>query len=229
MRAIGFAPEETSDVLFTHFDQDHAREGWARVASTTGVRLRCAAPHRPAALARGYPAAWIETFDPRGRGFELGPIHVEPCVNPHDESGTVSFRLESEAGSLGFATDVGRVSTALVDLLRGVDLLAIESNYDRSMQLASSRPTFLKDRIMGGRGHLSNDECVEAVRAIAFPDEPGHVVLLHLSRDCNHPDAVRALWSRALPTLAPRLTLARHAAPTAVVRLRGGAVEGAAP
>ena len=137
----------------------------------------------------------------------------------------MSFRLETDAGSLGFATDIGRASDALVDLLRGVDLLAIESNYDRDMQLGSARPKFLKDRIMGGRGHLSNEECVEAVRAIAFPDEPSQVVLLHLSRDCNHPDAVRALWDRALPSLAPRVAFAHHARPTPVFQLRGGQLE----
>jgi len=229
MRALGFAPEETAEVLFTHFDHDHARDGWARVAATTGLRLRCAASHRRAALGRGYPEASIETFDPRAAGFDLGPIRVEPCVNPHDDGGTVSFRLETDAGSLGLATDVGRVSDALVELLRGVDILAIESNYDRDMQLASARPGFLKERIMGGRGHLSNEECVEAVRAMAFPDEPAQIVLLHLSRDCNHPDAVHALWRESVPTLAPRVTLAQHARPTPVFRMRGGALEECAP
>ena len=229
MRALGFAPEETAEVLFTHFDHDHARIGWARVALTTGLRLRCAASHRTAALERGYPTAWIETFDPRAGGFDLGPIRVEPCMNPHDEGGTVSFRLETDAGSLGFATDIGRVSDTLVDLLRGVDLLAIESNYDRDMQLESARPKFLKDRIMGGRGHLSNEECLEAVRTVAFPDEPSQIVLLHLSRDCNHPNVVRQLWSRALPALSPRLAFAHHVEPTPIFRLRGGTLEGAQP
>jgi phosphoribosyl 1,2-cyclic phosphodiesterase len=229
MRALGFAPEETAEVLFTHFDHDHARIGWARVALTTGLRLRCAASHRTAALERGYPTAWIETFDPRAGGFDLGPIRVEPCMNPHDEGGTVSFRLETDAGSLGFATDIGRVSDTLVDLLRGVDLLAIESNYDRDMQLESARPKFLKDRIMGGRGHLSNEECLEAVRAVAFPDEPSQIVLLHLSRDCNHPNVVRQLWSQALPALSPRLAFAHHVEPTPIFRLRGGTLEGAQP
>jgi phosphoribosyl 1,2-cyclic phosphodiesterase len=82
---------------------------------------------------------------------------------------------------------------------------------------------------MGGRGHLSNEECVGAVRAIAFPDEPAQIVLLHLSRDCNHPDAVHALWREALPTLAPRVAFAHHARPTPVFCMRGGALEGCAP
>lgn len=224
MSALGLDFDETNEVLFTHFDQDHAREGWARVASTTGLALRCARQHMPHALARGYPAQFIQAFESRGAGFDLGPVRVIPCENAHDDGGTVAFRLETPAGSVGYATDIGRVHAGLVETLRGVHLLAIESNYDRAMQLSSNRPAFLKQRIMGGKGHLSNEECVEAVRGIAWPDHPEHVVLLHLSRDCNAPEVVRGLWSRELPSLAPVLSIAAAGAPTPVIRMQVGRI-----
>ena len=219
LSALGFDPAETTDLLFTHFDHDHAKAGWARASMRDGVRLRCSDRHRPLALERGYPDVAIETFDARGDGFELGAIRVIPCENPHDDGGTVAFRLETPAGTLGFATDLGRASGALIESMRGVDILAIESNYDRAMQLSSDRPEFLKERIMGGKGHLSNEECIEAVRAIAWPREPEHVVLLHLSRDCNCPDLVRGLWRSALPALEPKLTIARPYEPVGPIRL----------
>jgi hypothetical protein len=50
------------------------------------------------------------------------------------------------------------------------------------------------------------------------------VVLLHLSRECNAPEVVRGLWSRELPSLAPRLSIAAASAPTAVIRMRVGKV-----
>ncbi len=208
LAALGLALEDTHEILFTHFDHDHAQAGWARVAMMSGLRLRCSQRHLNAALARGYPLGAIETFDPRSTGFDLGPVRVIPCENAHDDGGTVAFRFESRAGTLGFATDLGRAHSGLIDLLRGVHLLAIESNYDRAMQLASNRPTFLKDRIMGGRGHLSNDECIDVVRALMWPDSPAHVVLLHLSRECNCPSLVRELWLNDLPALASKLTIA---------------------
>lgn len=208
LAALGLALEDTNEILFTHFDHDHAQAGWARVAMMSGLQLRCSHRHLNAALARGYPLGAIETFDPRSTGFDLGPVRVIPCENAHDDGGTVAFRFESIAGTLGFATDLGRAHEGLINLLRGVHLLAIESNYDRAMQLASNRPTFLKDRIMGGRGHLSNDECIEVVRALMWPDSPEQVVLLHLSRECNCPHLVRQLWISDLPTLAPKLTIA---------------------
>lgn len=222
---LGIDLAETHEILFTHFDNDHAQAGWARVAMETGIRMRCSARHVRHALARGYPDMALEPFDARGAAFDLGPLRVHACENPHDDAGTVAFRFETPAGDLGFATDIGRANEPLLDAMRGVDILAIESNYDPEMQESSGRPRVLKDRIMGGKGHLSNAECVEAVRRIAWPDEPAHVVLLHLSRDCNDPALVRGLWERELPALAGRLTIAEPRTPTAPLRLRGGVRE----
>lgn len=219
---LGIDLAETNEILFTHFDNDHAQSGWARIAMETGLRMRCSTRHVRHALARGYPDVALEPFDPRGGAFELGPLRVHPCENPHDDAGTVAFRIETPAGDLGFATDIGRANEPLLDALRGVDILAIESNYDPEMQEASGRPRVLKDRIMGGKGHLSNGQCVEAVRTIAWPDEPAHVVLLHLSRDCNHPALVRRLWEQELPALAARLSIAEPREPLAPIRMRGG-------
>ncbi|MFM7133309.1 MAG: MBL fold metallo-hydrolase [Planctomycetota bacterium] len=209
MAALGFDFDETDEILFTHFDQDHAKEGWGRVGRTGAIAFRCARAHRSRAIARGYPAESIHDFDPDRGAFALGPVRVSPCVSPHDDGGTIAFRLETPAGTLGFATDLGRVSGELIAAMRGADILAIESNYDPRMQLESARPAMLKDRIMGGSGHLSNEECLDAVRAIAAHAEPAHVVLLHLSRECNCPDLVRSRWRAALPRLDPRLVIAR--------------------
>ncbi len=219
LRALGFEYEETSEILFTHFDHDHAKAGWGRAAMRDGIRLRCAQRHERAALERGYPSVCLETFDGGGEGFDLGAVRVIPCENPHDDGGTLSFRFETPAGSVGLATDLGRASDALIESLRGVDLLAIESNYDRAMQLTSPRPAFLKERIMGGKGHLSNDECLHAVRAITQPREPAAIVLLHLSRECNCPNLVRALWRDSVPHLEPRLTIAPPFEPIGPLRL----------
>jgi phosphoribosyl 1,2-cyclic phosphodiesterase len=103
----------------------------------------------------------------------------------------------------------------MIEALAGVDVLAIESNYCPRMQVASKRPEFLKKRIMGGAGHLSNEECLEAVGAIGPRRE---VVLLHLSRDCNAPDHAASLHAGA----GYRVTVARHDGPTAAIRVSAG-------
>ena len=88
-----------------------------------------------------------------------------------------------------------------------MDVLAIESNYCPVMQRDSDRPDFLKDRIMNGAGHLSNEECRGAVSAIAPKRE---VVLLHLSRQCNTPEQATRYHAGA----PYRVTVSAHDTPT---------------
>jgi phosphoribosyl 1,2-cyclic phosphodiesterase len=103
----------------------------------------------------------------------------------------------------------------LIEAFVGVHMLAIESNYDPQMQLSSARPEFLKSRIMGGRGHLSNAECFAAVARIfdlsqqRFGQLPSQLVLLHRSQECNCPDLLRRYFHRDA-RFADRLTLAHQ-------------------
>jgi len=99
-------------------------------------------------------------------------------------------------------------------------VLAIESNYDREMQRAADRPAMLKRRITGGRGHLSNDQAKAAIHAILDRSvrPPSHLVLLHLSRQCNCPRLVRRLYADH-PALADRLCVTSQHARTDWLRL----------
>ena len=73
----------------------------------------------------------------------------------------------------------------LLDHFADVDVLAFESNYDRSMQ-RKRPPEFLKQRIMNGAGHLSNEQSLHAVRRIAAQSDLDAVMLLHLSGSAMH-------------------------------------------
>jgi phosphoribosyl 1,2-cyclic phosphodiesterase len=150
--------------------------------------------------------------------FELAPgLCIRPLLQSHDEMGVAAFRIEvgSPRHALGFATDLGRASEELVRHLSGVDVLAIESNYCPRMQLESPRPEFLKRRIMGGAGHLSNRECAEAARLI---NPARHVVLLHLSTQCNTPTLAAAEHQDR----RYGLTLSRPDAPTPWITIASG-------
>jgi hypothetical protein len=163
----------------------------------------------------------VQPFD--GAPFEIDDgVWIRPLLMSHDEQGVTTLRFDMpglNAGILGFCTDLGHVTADLVDHLRadhgggdGVDVLAMESNYCPRMQLASDRPWFLKNRIMGGSGHLSNQQALEAVRAVS-PRE--HVVLLHLSRQCNDPALVADLHAGS----DYALTIANQFTPTRWIRL----------
>lgn len=185
-------------VLLTHLDSDHCHPGWyatpagrpgglARLPASACLHL-CARQHGPAVV-MGLPGDRLAPFD--GEFPLAGRLTVTPEPVRHDRMGSTAFRVADldHNLSLGFATDVGRVTPGLVSRLAGVSVLAIESNYCPDLQAASDRPEFLKHRIMGGWGHLSNGEALHAVRRIA---PRHHVVLLHLSRQCNRPDLAAA-------------------------------------
>lgn len=183
---LGLTLDHIDDVLFTHLDSDHCHAGWPK-ALPRHARFRIFAGHRGRARNAGLLKRKTLIFDTDPFDLPCG-VRVTATRLDHDSLGVVVFRFDAPDASLGYATDVGRPTPAMIDALAGVDVLAIESNYCPKMQLASPRPEFLKKRIMGGAGHLSNEECRAAVASIEPRRE---VVLLHLSRDCNAPDHAR--------------------------------------
>lgn len=193
MERAGHEHTTIDHVLLTHLDVDHWNSSWlAKLPESTLVHLH--KRHTGRASRSGLLYLKTHPFD---SGFELVPgVHVSPLLVAHDELGTAAFRIEFEGfgTSLGYATDTGRPTSKLCDHLAQVDVLAIESNYCPKLQMESARPAFLKDRIMGGRGHLSNQESAAAVASI----KPRRcVVLLHLSRECNKPEIATHLHQHA--------------------------------
>ncbi len=200
-------------VLLTHLDTDHWNAAFAR-ALPEACPVYVHRSHRSWALAGGVPEERVATLDGPA---ELSPgLRVGAELLHHDERGVACFRFDLPGGtSLGYATDVGRVTRGLIDHLRAVDVLAIESNYCPVMQRQSTRPAFLKRRIMGGSGHLSNQQSASAVGAIG---PTRHVVLLHLSRECNRPDLAAAGHAGA----PYGLTISSQHRPTPWVRVERG-------
>lgn len=213
LERVGLSLEMVTAVLLTHLDADHCHPGWNGAERKgagglpAGASLFLHEGHLQRAYARGLNGGRLRPFAVgRGRpgsafrACSTGGLIVHPLMMSHDELGAAVFRVQVGEGggapALGYATDLGRVTGELIDHLGcegahgGVDALVIESNYCPKLQLASDRPEFLKRRVMGGSGHLSNHESLSAIEAIA-PRE--HVVLLHLSQQCNDPALVAAL------------------------------------
>jgi len=230
LAGTGAEVQDISAILLTHLDHDHFKPTWFPVISELGIRLHVHRRHLydlyrcDEAQARSlHKAGLLLPFADEPFLLELGDgsaAQVRTVRCEHDEQGSVSYRIDCVHGRLALATDVGRVTDGLVEALTDVDLLAIESNYDPPMQLASSRPWHLKRRIMGGRGHLSNEQAYEAVcRAIdRSRNAPRHIVLLHLSRQCNRPARARQVFA-GRPHIAARLCITSQSQPTPWLRL----------
>ncbi|MCK4872571.1 MAG: MBL fold metallo-hydrolase [Phycisphaerales bacterium] len=207
---VGLDLSDVTDALLTHLDTDHFCPTWRNLLPSN-VTLHI--HHRHMRRAERDGCLYHETL-PFDDDFDLHGCAVSPFVVSHDRLGAVAFRFQAKDGTLGFITDCGNVSDAMIDHFRSIDILAIESNYDAQMEAQSGRPAFLIQRITGGSGHLSNEQARDAVRRIAPTRE---VVLLHLSRQCNHPAYVEPLYQD--DGLVGRLVLSNQREPARWVHL----------
>ena len=216
---------DISAICLTHLDHDHFSRNWLTTILNRGVRVFCHLRRVDDLLRYTLGSdperdqvervrALVEPFN--GEPFEPLPgVEFQPMLFAHDRCGSSGFVVSGFDSRVGFATDLGRVPDALEEQFCDLDVLALESNYDHRMQVESERPWFLKRRIMGGWGHLSNDQAFEAVRRILNRCEaagarlPARIVLLHRSRECNCPDLLRKLFSRDA-RIGPRLVLAEQ-------------------
>ncbi len=200
---VGLSLDAVDHALITHFDSDHFYRGWVSALPShivTHVHEQHAAKARKVGLKTGRINAFADSV-------LLDEARVSVSLMAHDAAGVSAFRVDHLGVSLGYATDVGTPTPRLTDHLAGVDLLAVESNYCPQLQAASNRPAFLKQRIMGGAGHLSNQQCVQLAEDIGPRSE---VVLLHLSRQCNRPDLAEKGHRHA----SYRLTVSSQIEPT---------------
>lgn len=217
--ALGLSLDHISAILLTHIDTDHCYPGWRRVlAKRPRLALHLHRRHRNIAWRLGLTARHVQLFEAEINVFDC--VRCECVLNAHDDLGSTGFIINANGLRLGYATDLGTVSPTLLSRFTNLDALAIESNYDRQMQLDSARPWFLKRRIMGGAGHLSNEQAIEAIRRIDACSTLSHVALLHLSRQCNCPDLLKALFAERLPHLVDRLTITNQRRATPVLQVR---------
>ncbi len=207
--------QQIKAIVITHLDQDHFRPTWIKTMVGWGIPLYLHAwhvtdlkrqRHALPLITSGLIREFTEKFNPIPN-LDFHPIHLR-----HDRQGTFGYRIDSNHGSIGFATDLGHVPDKLIQNFTNVDILALEANYDPKLQQASTRPEHLKRRIMGGAGHLSNEQAFEAIKRIdrrSADGQPAHVLLLHRSQQCNTEEKVREVFAQD-PAIFSRVVLTQQ-------------------
>ena len=126
----------------------------------------------------------------KGVPLNVGEFKVTPFGVPHDSTDNVGYFVECEGVTFCLITDVGHITEEMHDFIGRSNYLVIESNHSEEMLLQGHYPQYLKDRILGPNGHLSNVACGEALADYASPGLR-HVWLCHLSEENNHPELAR--------------------------------------
>jgi phosphoribosyl 1,2-cyclic phosphodiesterase len=132
-----------------------------------------------------------------GNTHSVGQIDITAFAVPHDCREPLGFRFESGSGRAAIATDLGWVPHGVARQFRNLDLLILEANYDPHLLHTGTYPYFLKQRVAGTYGHLSNAAAAQAL--VACRDKaPGAVWLAHLSEHNNSPKHALQTVSRIL-------------------------------
>jgi phosphoribosyl 1,2-cyclic phosphodiesterase len=214
LNGTGLLVEKIRAICITHLDRDHFNPVWLVTILNRGIKLYCPADRMHEIPDFAVDSRLRKLVVPfKSHPFEPVPGVIATTVRlAHDRTGSHAFHFSSDSGSIGYATDLGRVPETLLEKFCGVDLLAIESNYDPMMQKTSGRPLFLQNRIMNGGGHLSNAQALKAVKELFDRCSrhghitPGSVVLLHRSRTCNCPKLLKQVFDTD-PRIGPRVVL----------------------
>src|SRR3712207_4386055 len=201
LELCGGKPEQLDGVLLTHEHGDHVC-GLEVLRRTVHVPIYCNALTAEAIRYGCESFSWHRKWRVlrTGAEFSICDITVQTFPVPHDAVEPVGYAFHAGRAGLGFITDLGHPTKMLVERLREVHTLVIETNHDEKLlQACQFRPWPVKQRIMSRHGHLSNAAAASVIEQL-LPGKIDRVVLGHLSRDCNTPElarsAVQALLSR---------------------------------
>ncbi len=117
--------------------------------------------------------------------IRVDDLTVKPFAISHDAAQPVAYRVESDGKSAAVATDLGIYDEKIIDRLQKLDVLLLESNHDIHMLQVGGYPYPLKQRILGDRGHLSNESAGKLLCELLHDDLKA-VFLGHLSKENNY-------------------------------------------
>ena len=180
--------EEINGILITHEHSDHI-QGLGVFSRRYGI---------PIYATRGTIAGICECKSlgniPEGlfheigsdRAFEIGEITVKPFSISHDANEPTGYRFEKEDKAIAIATDLGIYDEYTVENLKRLNAIVLEANHDIHMLEVGPYPYPLKRRVLGERGHLSNEHSGRLLCNILH-DQMKYVMLGHLSGENNYP------------------------------------------
>lgn len=226
LAALGEDPAELSFVLVTHAHSDHtcglavmARRYHLPIYATCGTWDLIRSDKRVGKIAPECQREFAASPDPDEAD---GSVRITAFSTSHDVPDSVGYRIEYAGRTAAIATDLGYVSLDVKAALDGADVVLLESNHDPDMLRDGPYPVFLKNRVAGNRGHLSNFAAGRfAAELVARGTR--QIILGHLSDKNNTPrlalETVTEQLQRAGidPQRDVRLLLARRGEPSEAV------------
>ncbi len=197
----GRAVEGVDAVLISHDHIDHCRS-MGILNRMFGLPIYATAKTYEAAKRFALGEIGDLRYFAAGETVQFGKVTVETIRTPHDAEDGVVFVVDDGKHRLGIMTDLGHVFDGLGDVVASLDAVLLESNYDPDLLANCARPDWLKKRIAGPEGHISNFEAAELLNSAASA-RMQWACLGHLSEESNTPtlalDTHRKILGDRLP------------------------------
>ncbi len=187
LNQIELKTSEMQGILITHEHIDHIA-GLGVLARRYGIPMYSTAKTIEAILhtksVGNIDESLFEVISP-GENFNIGELTVKPISISHDAADPVAYKISDSEKNVAVVTDLGTYDQSLVNELQGLDALLLEANHDVNMLQTGAYPYPLKRRILGDRGHLSNERSGQLLGELLH-DGFQSVILGHLSKENNY-------------------------------------------
>lgn len=189
----GLSLGKVRQIIVTHDHADHVKAVGV-ISDTYGLpvyateRVHEGIAHNYCVRKKVNPAN-MRIIEP-GAEISLDGFSVTPFRVPHDSHENMGYIIRRDGVTFTLMTDIGHVTDEMAAVIGMSDYLVIESNYDEDMLWTGVYPEYLKKRVSGGNGHLSNKLCAKAIVDNAG-ERLRRVWLCHLSEENNHPELAR--------------------------------------
>ena len=211
---LGFDMATVACAVFTHEHSDHVSGASVFCRRFDGPLYATAGTVAARSYLSELPFTLVDDRD----AFEAAGMLVRTFPTSHDVADPFGLRFSVvdedgvEVDALGWCTDTGYLTKEALRLLHGCRILGIESNHDVRMLREGPYPGYLKARVGGSTGHLSNDQCAEALPRLVT-QETETVVALHLSENNNRPSTCIRTLAAALGAQATNDTFTEARTP----------------
>ena len=187
LRELELSGKDIDGILLTHEHSDHIK-GLGVLARKHGVPLyatpgTAGAVKAMSGLGRIDDSLFVEIH--ADQDFQIGDLKVSPFHISHDAAEPVAYRIACGEKKMAVATDLGVYTDYTVEHLKGLDVLLLEANHDIHMLQVGAYPYYLKQRISGDLGHLSNETAGKLLCEVLHDDLKA-IVLGHLSKENNY-------------------------------------------
>lgn len=179
---LGLQGSDLSAILITHEHSDHAQ----------GVKALALKYELPVYLSHGTSrgvkdlAGVDQQVFNSHQSFHIGRLEVRPVAVPHDAREPTQFVFSDEHQRIGVLTDLGHITSHVIDCYQGCDGIFVEANHDTELLQNGSYPQHLKRRVGGKLGHLSNTQTVDFLGHVNH-QRLREVVVGHISEQNNAP------------------------------------------